>query len=146
MSTFILIIKDLSDFGKVGLQGVHQVLESESDVTNVLYNVERDGYDRVFVYLRGWDDASFDLEICDLISQLELAGGELKAPQSGAHVTRWNWLVDSLTPKQYAEVTEGGDRRYNVKFQRAIRASKRAHVKRWAVEGLKYCRVFGWTA
>jgi hypothetical protein len=144
---FSIIIKDVSEFGRVGLQGVHQVIDSDRDVLNVIHNIERDGFDRAFVYVRGFDDATFDVgEVTDLIRQLEDAGGALLIGQRGPHVERLDLIHKALTFKQYAKLTNDIKRSYPATFERALKISKSAKVKQAAIDGLKFCQLFGWSA
>ena len=146
MQRFTLVIQDVSDFGRVGLAGIHQVLETDRDVEEILYSVDRDGFDRVFVYVRGYADCTFDEgELRDLLNQLEAGGAVLALGTKNAAYERWKAIGEALTMKQYHRVNTG-DLSYRGMFQRALKASKRDSVRQAAVEGLKYCHVYGWTA
>lgn len=52
-----VLIKNLNQFGTIGIQGVHQVLQDERDIENATHNAERDGYNRIIFYVSyhaGW--------------------------------------------------------------------------------------------
>lgn len=138
--SFTLIIKDRSEFGTVGLAGMHNVIECEHDVANILHSVERDGFDRVFVYVDGFDGCTFDIEtVQSLVAQLIQGGGVLKMP--GHVAKRWQSIADLLTLNQYRAVT--GSLSYREMFEGASKVSKRGAVKQLASQGLVYLSVMG---
>ncbi len=142
---FIVIIKDVTDFGNVGLQGIHQVLESDRDVENILYNVDRDGFDRVFAYVRGFDDATFDVcELRHLLGQLEVAGGDIPATNWPC-LSIWKSINQALTVKQFRKMNDG-TLRFDTAFKRALKVSRRKSVRELAHKGLVYCSAAGWVA
>lgn len=143
MTNFVVILKDTSDFGTVGLQGIHHVLENDRDIDNVLHSIDRDGFDRVFAYVPGIEAGSFDAgELRDLLLQLEQAGGSIKY---GDFVKdTWNEVVDLLTLKQYSKLTRTSS--YSLLFERALKVSKNQKVIELSRRGLNLCRAFGWIA
>lgn len=144
LNRFTIVLKDTSDFGHVGLQGIHHELDTDGDVHEILYSVDRDGFDRVFVYIKGLDDCSFDVgETRDLLTQLESAGGTLALGTHNAAFDRWQTVSRALTMKQYHAVQTHNYKSY---FERVLKVSKRPAIRQAATEGLKYCALFGWSA
>lgn len=142
--SLLICIKDRSEFGRVGLQGIHQILESSNDVENVLYNADRDGFDRAFVYVHGWDEGSFDEgEIGELIREFCERGATVGSIQR-TMTDLTSSICEALTWDQYQRVTTSSDRQYSTFFQRALKASRRRSIQTMAIKGLKYCYVMGW--
>jgi len=46
-----ITIKNIKDFGTINIQGVHQIVESERDIDNAVYNAERDGFNQIIFYM-----------------------------------------------------------------------------------------------
>lgn len=137
---FTVVIKDVSEFGSVGLHGIHQIVEDEQDVNNIIYNVERDGFDRVFVYIRGLDSGEFDVpELIDLLRSLESVGGHINTAGLSPK-DEWNQVVEHLTFKQYLQATTDNKglhiASYRKLFERAYSLSKREEVRELCRIGL----------
>ena len=52
-----ILILNINQFGTRYVQGIHQVLESERDVIEAMETAEKDGYSRIYFYVRfpaGW--------------------------------------------------------------------------------------------
>ena len=142
---FTIIIKDVSEFGGVGLQGIHQIVEDEQDVHNILYNVERDGFDRMFVYIRGLDSGEFDVfDLIDLLRSLESVGGHINIAEL-IPKDEWNQVVEHLTFKQYCRASTDNKglhiASYRKLFERAYSLSKKKEVRELCRIGLMKCSV-----
>jgi hypothetical protein len=135
------IIKDVSDFGNVGLQGIHQVIENDRDIQNILYNAERDGFDRAFVYIKGWNEGSFDeFEIRGMLQQLEVAGATVRVRRECLRLMEQ--IDEILTMKQFQTV-HNGSLQYRALFERASKVSKKQLVRELTRTGLKYLSAVG---
>lgn len=144
MNDLTLIIKDLSEFGQVYLHGVHQVLEDDSDAAEALHKAERDNFDRIFVYVDGWDSGEFDVyEVGSMLWNFPVK------PTPDRRINKLKKdICRAVTTKQYASLTtyQGtrGARSFRNFFERALKVSKKSSTRDMAFLGLKYCMIYGW--
>lgn len=52
-----IIIKNIKNYGTIGSDGIHQILNDEADIENALHDAERNEFNRIFFYVtyhEGW--------------------------------------------------------------------------------------------
>lgn len=55
-------IRCWDEFGTIGTQGVHQLVETGVDLDNAIYNADRDGYEVIWLYVANYSEAKFYAE------------------------------------------------------------------------------------
>lgn len=63
-----VFIKNINDFGTVGIQGVHQVVESEGDIDAAVERAEKDGFKNIFFYFIYPSNWMNDMDFRSLVS------------------------------------------------------------------------------
>lgn len=140
MHKFLICLRDVAEFGSVHLVGKHAKLESEQEGFDAVETMERDGFDRLFLYVSGWDDGSFDADrLFAVLTGLHGRGGYLAGGTYPALTKLRTEIVEMLSTKQYNSLTAYTS--YSEWFNAVKGVSKSNKVHRLADIGLKYCRV-----
>lgn len=142
--SFTVIVLDASTFGvgdNASLAGIHRVVTDMRDVEEILYSVDRDGFDRVFVYLPGYDAGRVEGLGALAIDTLCGNGGRVA---HGRDLQRlYSRVAELLTMKQLNAAQSKG-RLYRDFFTSSSHLSKRGSVRELCRVALVKCTVLGW--